>query len=213
MGGRIMVGGSTLNTATTPDNLDFLAIRYLGDPTAVQKPVLNFERRVAIEHDSGNKNVLLDITLSAPATQTITVNYTTVDGTAKAGVDYVAKSSSVTFSPGQTTKTITVQITGNTVYQASRSLSLAVTAITNADIGQQGGIEIRDNDGVWQNTDEPSDVDGDGKTQLSDVVAAIDDLNRNGARPPTFAGLGDANALGRCRRRHRRLAGRSVAGN
>ena len=41
----------------------------------------------------------------------VTVDYTTVDGTAIAGQDYVAKSGTLTFAPGETSKTIDISIT------------------------------------------------------------------------------------------------------
>jgi hypothetical protein len=42
--------------------------------------------------------------------QPVTVNFTTADGTAVAGTDYVAQSGTVTFQPGQTQATITVTV-------------------------------------------------------------------------------------------------------
>ena len=51
------------------------------------------------------------ITLSSPSSKTpITVNYATVDGTAKAGVDYRATSGALIFAPGQSSKTISVTV-------------------------------------------------------------------------------------------------------
>ena len=42
---------------------------------------------------------------------TVTVDYTTVDGTAIAGSDYVAQSGTLTFAPGETSKTIEIAVT------------------------------------------------------------------------------------------------------
>ena len=42
------------------------------------------------------------------------MNFTTVDGTAVAGLDYVATSGTLTFGPGQTTLPITVQVLDTT---------------------------------------------------------------------------------------------------
>ncbi len=53
------------------------------------------------------------VTLSAPATEAVTVSYSTADGTAVAGVDYVATAGTITFAPGETSAVITVEVIGN----------------------------------------------------------------------------------------------------
>jgi len=53
------------------------------------------------------------VSLAVAYDQAVTVDYATADGTATAGVDYVATSGTLTFAPGETTKTITVQVLGD----------------------------------------------------------------------------------------------------
>jgi hypothetical protein len=53
------------------------------------------------------------VSLSNAYDQAVTVNYATANGTATAGSDYQAKSGSVTFAPGETTKTITIVVIGD----------------------------------------------------------------------------------------------------
>ena len=48
------------------------------------------------------------VTLSAPSASTVTVDYATVDGSAAAPGDYAAATGTLTFTPGQTGKPITV---------------------------------------------------------------------------------------------------------
>ena len=47
--------------------------------------------------------------------QAVTVDYATADGTATAGADYTATSGNLSFTPGQTTRTITVRSSGDTL--------------------------------------------------------------------------------------------------
>jgi len=50
------------------------------------------------------------VTLSKALSTTVSVKFSTLNGTASSGSDYVAKSGTLTFQPGQTSKTITVSI-------------------------------------------------------------------------------------------------------
>ncbi len=53
------------------------------------------------------------VSLSAAYSQPVTVSYRTVNGTATAGSDYTSKTGTITFAPGQTTQTITIQVKGD----------------------------------------------------------------------------------------------------
>jgi len=54
------------------------------------------------------------VSLSAAYDQPVTMSFHTVNGTAKTSDnDYLAKSGTVTFAPGETTKTITIQVKGD----------------------------------------------------------------------------------------------------
>lgn len=66
------------------------------------------------EGNKGTKTMTFTVSLAAAYDQNVTVTYKTYDYSAAAGVDYVAKSGTLTFSPGQTTKTITISIKGDT---------------------------------------------------------------------------------------------------
>jgi hypothetical protein len=57
----------------------------------------------------------------------VQVDYTTQDGTARAGVDYVATSGTLLFAPDQTTATISVPIIGNTVFQSDRTFDVVLS--------------------------------------------------------------------------------------
>jgi hypothetical protein len=50
------------------------------------------------------------VTLTVPLDQVLTVDFNTVNGTAWEGVDYVATSGTLTFNPGETWHTITVEL-------------------------------------------------------------------------------------------------------
>ncbi len=77
--------------------------------------------RISSEYGYEGSVMTFTVTLSAALDTAFTVNFTTVDGNpdyenpAIAGEDYVAASGTLTFAPGETTKTFTVQILADDV--------------------------------------------------------------------------------------------------
>src|SRR5262249_23133608 len=80
--------------------------------------IVDDEPRIAI-YDAvnlGEPAFTFTVVLVAPCDAVVTVNFATLDGSAIAGVDYVATSGTLTFAPGETTKTITVDVIDTTVW-------------------------------------------------------------------------------------------------
>jgi subtilisin family serine protease len=102
-----------------------------------------------IEGNSGTSQLAFTVTLSAAATSTVTVNYATGAGTATAGVDYVAQSGLLTFAPGEVTKTILVDVIGDTAFESNETLGVSLTAAsTNARIQTASATGTITNDDV-----------------------------------------------------------------
>ena len=59
---------------------------------------------------TGTTPVVFTVSLSGATTLPVTVSYATADGTAKAGVDYVAANGNLSFAAGETNKTVTVPV-------------------------------------------------------------------------------------------------------
>ncbi|WGD31100.1 Calx-beta domain-containing protein [Ancylobacter sp. WKF20] len=86
------------------------------------------------------------ITLSAAATQAVTVNYQTVAGTAGAD-DFTAASGTLNFAAGETTKTVRIAITGDNLAEATESFTLLLSNAQGAVIGvAQASAVIQDDD-------------------------------------------------------------------
>jgi hypothetical protein len=65
------------------------------------------------------------VTLSAAYDQPVTMSFRTADGTATTSdSDYVAGSGTLTFAPGETTKTITVEVNGDSKREANETFYL-----------------------------------------------------------------------------------------
>ena len=88
------------------------------------------------------------VTLSNASDSAVTVNYATQDGTATAGSDYTATSGTLTFSPGETSKTVNVVVTGDTVVEANETFTLVLSSASGATIGTGTGTATLTNDDV-----------------------------------------------------------------
>ncbi len=148
--------GTALNEgATVTVNGVALNISYLGG-TSGKDIVLKKEAPITIavndplavsEGSAATPgSVTFNVTLSAASTQTVTVNFQTANSTATAGSDYVAKSGTLTFTPGQTTKPVTVNFVGDSAIESDETFFLDLTTPTNATIADTRGIATIDND-------------------------------------------------------------------
>src|SRR6266850_1529639 len=71
-----------------------------------------------VEGNSDTTNLVFNLTLSWPSPQLVTVQYRTVDGSARFPADYVPITNSIArFLPGQTSAIVTVQVVGEAVVE------------------------------------------------------------------------------------------------
>lgn len=103
------------------------------------------------EGDSGTTDFNFTVSLSWPSSQTVTVNYVTADGTARHGTDYLPiEDGLLTFAPGETTKTITVRVKGDTNYEQDETFFVNLmhaSGATLAAANAQGCGAICNDDG------------------------------------------------------------------
>ncbi|HYN87493.1 MAG TPA: Calx-beta domain-containing protein, partial [Ardenticatenaceae bacterium] len=91
---------------------------------------------------AGTTLAVFQVTLTAASSKTVTVDYETADGTASAGSDYVAASGTVTFTPGTTTRPISVTVTGDRLDEPNETCFVNLSGPQNAAI----------DDGEWRGT-------------------------------------------------------------
>ncbi|TMK20456.1 MAG: hypothetical protein E6G65_07105, partial [Actinobacteria bacterium] len=104
------------------------------------------DRSVA-EGNVGDTTLPFDVTLSVASSSDVTVDYTTNDGTATiASGDYDAASGTLTFTPGQTTKTLDVTVHGDATYEADEHLTLDLSNASGATITDDSGAGTITND-------------------------------------------------------------------
>ncbi len=93
------------------------------------------------EGDTGTVNAIFTVGLTIVPTQTVTVTFAVVGGTAVSGVDFsIPTSTTVTFLPGVTTQTISVPIIGDTTPEATESFLVTLSNAVNATIVDNQGL-------------------------------------------------------------------------
>ncbi|HUQ87740.1 MAG TPA: Calx-beta domain-containing protein, partial [Vicinamibacterales bacterium] len=120
------------------------------------------------EGNAGSTNAVFTLTLSAPGSQPITVQYATADGTATSGSDYTAVSNTATFAPGVTTVTISVPVSGDVTFEQTETFTLGLSNPTNAVISDNTGIGTIQNDdlGPTLSVSDAALVEGDSGSSL-----------------------------------------------
>jgi hypothetical protein len=101
----------------------------------VAPPVIAIANTTVLIATNGTSNAVFTVTLSANSASTVTVNYSTADGTALAGTDYTATSGTLTFNPGVTNLTVTVPALGRVTYKNSVNFTVTLTSPANATLG------------------------------------------------------------------------------
>lgn len=87
---------------------------------------------VEVNADGTPATMVFDITLDQAPVNPVTVNWSLVSGTATSGVDFLADSGIVAFSPGQTSAQIVVTVIDDTLVENSESLTVELANVVGA---------------------------------------------------------------------------------
>ena len=89
------------------------------------------------------------VSLSAASEKTVTVQYATADGTATAANDYISATGTLSFAPGDTSKTVPVTIVQDTLDELNETFTIALSNPSNATISDATGVmTITDDEGT-----------------------------------------------------------------
>ncbi|MEA2439983.1 MAG: hypothetical protein QOH76_1407 [Thermoleophilaceae bacterium] len=121
----------------------------LGTIQDEDKPTISVSDTAVAEGDSSTRNAAFTVSLSAPISRTVTVNFATANGSASAAVDYDSGTGVLTFAPGQTSKTVNVAVNGDTSPESDETFTLNLSGPTEATIADGTGAgTILDDDTV-----------------------------------------------------------------
>lgn len=113
---------------------------------ALLLPGVRINNLTRVEGDSGTKVFPFTLTLSKPSAATVKIKVTTQPGTALAGSDYVTKTQTITFLPGQTTRTFGVTVKGNTTVEPNETFTVRLSLPSHCKIIDGTGVGTIVND-------------------------------------------------------------------
>src|SRR5262249_58519849 len=103
-----------------------------------------------------------------------TVQYTPADGTATTGNnDYRATSGTMTFNPGQTSKTIAVTVNGDTNVEPDETFFVNLSNPTNAGLSNSQGVGTILNDDASLLIADVSITEGDSGTKNANFTVTL----------------------------------------
>jgi hypothetical protein len=151
---------SGTNLALLENQLDFVT----GSLQIANVPTISIADRQIVEGNSGPTEMVFTITLSAASTTAVSITAATAPNTANSGTDFIAKSAeTITFAPGETSKTFTVIVNGDTLDEgAFETFFVNLTAVGDAAIsdGQAVGTITDDDDAPTVSVADNSVVEG-----------------------------------------------------
>jgi len=105
------------------------------------------------EGDGGTIDAVFTISLSAPKTNlTLTVDYAASNNSAVQPSDYAPASGTVTFLPGETSKTVNVAVNGDTAFEGNETFFVSLSNAVNCSLGTISGVATILNDDVAPKT-------------------------------------------------------------
>lgn len=126
------------------DAVDIGAVEANSEP--VESVFISIEDVTVTEGNSDTTEAIFTVTLDKAASDTVTVEYGTADDTATADSDYTASNGTLEFAPGETAKTIAVEISGDAEVEEDETFFVNLTSATNATIDDGEGLATILND-------------------------------------------------------------------
>ncbi|WP_273455061.1 Calx-beta domain-containing protein, partial [Nevskia ramosa] len=168
--------------------VSILAIGAVPGLAAAQTiPSVSIDDVSVVEGNSGTVVARFTLRLSAPSTQAVSVRIASADGSATAGSDYVARSGTNTFAPGETVKTQPFTINGDTDFEADETFFVNLSNPVGLTIAKAQGVATILNDDVAADTT----PDQFGFASVTDVaLGSVQTSN-----PITVAGINAASPI------------------
>jgi hypothetical protein len=114
------------------------------------------------------------VSLAAPSDQPITVAYSTANGSAVAGRDFIGQTGVLTFAPGVLQQFIFVEIIGDTVVESDETFQIVLSSPSGAPIADANGtVTIVNDDGLSISDVSLAEGTGAGTTSYTFTVSLL----------------------------------------
>ena len=111
------------------------------------RPRLSVSDVTVTEGNSGTVAATFTVSLTSASGKTVSVNFATSNGTATSPGDYTGASGTLTFSPGDTTKTVAITVNGDTIDEPDETFTLTLSSPVSVTLGDATGTgTITDDD-------------------------------------------------------------------
>ncbi|CAN5555406.1 hypothetical protein BH20ACT17_BH20ACT17_06250 [soil metagenome] len=109
-------------------------------------PKLSIDDVTVTEGDSGTQDATFTASLSEASDRSVRADFETADGTATAPSDYAARDGSLLFSAGETSRTITVSVQGDTAVEPDEQFFVRLSDVSGAKLvdGEGRGTILTD---------------------------------------------------------------------
>lgn len=108
------------------------------DSGTTAQPTISIADISLNEGNAGSTDFEFTVTLSNAYSKAVSVHYSTVEGTAKAGEDFVAQNDQVsTFQPNETQKKISIRVVADDLKEGDETFSVRLSAPENATLIRQ----------------------------------------------------------------------------
>jgi fibro-slime domain-containing protein/uncharacterized repeat protein (TIGR01451 family) len=113
---------------------------------SLKAPVLTIGDVTVYEGTTGITPAIFPVRLSCPVSGVVQTNWATSDNTAVAGQDYLAAAGALSFAPGTTEGTVTVQVLGDTVHERHETFKVTLDPVAGVALVDPLGLGTIVND-------------------------------------------------------------------
>ncbi|MBK5967064.1 hypothetical protein CCR95_24095 [Thiocystis minor] len=126
------------------------------------------------EGHSDKTTFTFTVRLSGASIRTVSVNYLTVNGTATLGSDYIGTAGTLTFKPGETSKTFNISVVGDNLKEANETFFVNLSLPNGATLTDTQGVgTILNDDGAVLRINDVRKAEGQSGSGAATFLATL----------------------------------------